>query len=236
MKFIFHKNIINKINIGGTVKNCSICDSNKKICQINEVNYCSKHYLQMKRHGKILERTRYTPNDFIIKDNIVEIYIYNNNFEKVAIGIFSLNKLNKIIKHKWSLTKEGYVFTYENKKYIYLHRLIMDAQPDEFIDHINHDTLNNCDENLRKCTNAQNLQNHAKLPSDNTSGVIGVYWIKSKNKWRAEIQCNKEKINLGYFIDKEDAIKARQEAEEKYFKEFKSIKNILLKEIKNENY
>jgi len=190
----------------------------------------------MKRHGKILERTIYTPNEFIIQGDIVEIIIYNRNQKHIATGIVSIKHLDKIKKYKWSLTKEGYIISYLNKEYIYLHRLITEAKIGEYVDHINHDTLNNLDENLRLCTNSQNLQNHTKLPLDNTSGIIGVFWITDKNKWRAEIQVNKNKINLGYFNNFKDAVDARIQAEEQYFKEFKSdINNIKMEEY-YENY
>ena len=42
------------------------------------------------------------------------------------------------------------------------------------------------------------------------------------NKWYAEIQCNGQRINLGSYSEKEDAIKARLEAEIKYFGKYKS--------------
>ena len=58
----------------------------------------------------------------------------------------------------------------------------------------------------------------SKLSSANTSGVKGVYWIKRRNKWEAAIFFKGEKIYLGYFTSKQDAINARKEAEEKYFK------------------
>lgn len=58
----------------------------------------------------------------------------------------------------------------------------------------------------------------AKLSSRNTSGHKGVYWEKSRKKWNARIGYRKKSINLGYFDEKEDAIKARKEAEEKYHK------------------
>ena len=58
------------------------------------------------------------------------------------------------------------------------------------------------------------------LQSNNTSGIAGVGWHKSSNKWMAYIAINKKQIHLGLFSKKEDAIKARKEAEEKYFGEF----------------
>ena len=54
------------------------------------------------------------------------------------------------------------------------------------------------------------------IRSDNVSGHKGVRWNKQSNKWVAYIQVHKEQIHLGSFLDKDDAIKARKEAEKKY--------------------
>ena len=43
--------------------------------------------------------------------------------------------------------------------------------------------------------------------------------VKNNNCWLAQIGFNGQKIKLGRFKNKEDAIKARKEAEEKYFGE-----------------
>ena len=58
------------------------------------------------------------------------------------------------------------------------------------------------------------------MRSDNTSGFTGVYWLKNNRTWEARINVNKESIGLGYYKNKKDAIKARKEAEEKYFGEW----------------
>lgn len=59
-----------------------------------------------------------------------------------------------------------------------------------------------------------------KLASDNTSGVTGVYWDKTRNNWFSCIQANNKTINLGRFINFNDAVKARKEAEKIYFGEY----------------
>lgn len=45
-------------------------------------------------------------------------------------------------------------------------------------------------------------------------------YSKDGYKWEAYIQLNKKRKSLGYFNNKEDAIKARLEAEAIYYKEF----------------
>ena len=57
-----------------------------------------------------------------------------------------------------------------------------------------------------------------KVRKNNTTGVTGVNYIKNIKKWNASIFFKGKKINLGYFKNIDDAIKARKEAEEKYFK------------------
>ena len=74
-------------------------------------------------------------------------------------------------------------------------------------------------ENLRKATHQQNSCNRS-LRKDNTSGVTGVYFDKTNNNWYASITIFGKHIKLGTFANKEDAIKARLNAEVKYFKEF----------------
>lgn len=51
-----------------------------------------------------------------------------------------------------------------------------------------------------------------------TSGIKGVYWSKTKNKWRAAIKCQGVNYELGYFDNLNEAAEARRKAEEKYFK------------------
>lgn len=51
----------------------------------------------------------------------------------------------------------------------------------------------------------------------NKSGVKGVWWNGKIGKWEAYINLHGRKIHLGKFSEKEDAIKARSVAEEKYF-------------------
>ena len=68
---------------------------------------------------------------------------------------------------------------------------------------------------------------NARLKKNNTSGYPGVYKHTQNGKWIAKIKVNYESIYLGSFTKKSDAIKARKEAEIKYFGNFryKGIEN-----------
>ena len=74
---------------------------------------------------------------------------------------------------------------------------------------------------MRYATNTENQQNKS-IQKSNTSGVIGVSWDKDRSKWRAQIRVNTKKLHLGYFDDFDDAIRARKDAEIKYFKDFQA--------------
>lgn len=87
------------------------------------------------------------------------------------------------------------------------------------VDHINRNKLDNRRENLRICSRLENVRNTG-LRTNNSSGVIGVYYRERFKKWHASIRINGKAKSLGYYHDKKDAIAARKRAEIKYFGEF----------------
>lgn len=56
-----------------------------------------------------------------------------------------------------------------------------------------------------------------KLRANNTSGICGVFWDKNLHKYRARICIKNKEMHLGCYSKIEDAKKARERAEEKYF-------------------
>ena len=57
----------------------------------------------------------------------------------------------------------------------------------------------------------------SKKSVTNTSGFKGVSWDKKRKRWEAYIHFKYKKIHLGLYDNIEDAVKARKQAEEKYF-------------------
>ncbi len=100
-----------------------------------------------------------------------------------------------------------------------MHRVLLDLKAGEQADHINGNGLDNRKSNLRVTTQMQNLWNTG-LRSDNKSGMKGVWWLSKNNKWQARITVNKAHINLGLFVEKEQAIAARLAAEVKWHGEY----------------
>ena len=80
------------------------------------------------------------------------------------------------------------------------------------VDHINRDGCDNRIVNLREVTPREQSMNTG-LSSANTSGVKGVSFLKDKGKWRASINIDGRKTNLGTFVELSDAIAARKAAE-----------------------
>ena len=121
---------------------------------------------------------------------------------------------------------KGYIIiAFKNREY-YAHRLgyymYHGIDPlEKLVDHIDGDKINNKINNLRLATKSQNNMNRSILGSNNNSGYTGVGWNKKDKKWSARITIDGVRKFLGYFINIEDAIKARKEGEIKYFGEFR---------------
>ena len=77
-----------------------------------------------------------------------------------------------------------------------------------FVDHIDNNPSNNGVVNLRWATACENMHNK-KLHKNSKSGVKGVYFHKASQKYEARISIDGIKLNLGLFINIEDAKQAR---------------------------
>lgn len=99
-----------------------------------------------------------------------------------------------------------------------MHRLIMGAPEGMQVDHIDGNGLNNTRENLRLCTRAENQFNRAC--SGGKSKYKGVSLHRNGKKWRAQIWFADKRVDLGLFIDEEDAARAYDEAARRLFGQF----------------
>lgn len=144
---------------------------------------------------------------------------YTTNTNKKFL--FDKEDFDLIRSHCWrENVTSGYIVTSLNNQTNYpLHRLIMKLENTQLIDHINRDRVDNRKCNLRICTVQQN--NFNKNNKNNfSSGHKGVGWNKLLNKWEVYIQKNYKRYRLGYFSDLNEAIKIREQAEDKYFGDF----------------
>lgn len=133
---------------------------------------------------------------------------------------FDLEDYDKIKDYLWYTKEDGYIICQQENKTIRMNRLVMDCtDPNKDVHHKDHVVYNNRKYNLEICDHYQNMI-ATKTYSNNTSGRKGVYWDKSRNKWMVSITANKKTHHIGRYDNFEDAVKAREEAEKKYHKEY----------------
>jgi hypothetical protein len=112
--------------------------------------------------------------------------------------------------NKWDYSIQGY-------RFIQMHRVLMDAQPGQVVDHINGNTLDNRRSNLRLATVQENACNK-KVRADNKTGFKGV--IRKGRGYQAMIMVNKKQTHLGSYDTAEKAYEAYCSAAKKLHGEF----------------
>ena len=214
-------------------RNCEICNASignetDRVYYFQNMFLCKKHYLQMYRHGKILNRTIYDPNEYIIHDDYIECICYKK--DNTISGTVKLDKNTYDILKNYKI----YIRQHNQKKYaaiqidnkkIMLHRFLMKIHNENFninrmVDHINGDSLDNRLCNLRICTIQENMCNIRKQ-----NKITGVNQI-SNGKWVARIMKNYKTTNIGTFNTQEEAIFARIKKEKELYKEFGPLSNL----------
>ncbi len=137
-----------------------------------------------------------------------------------------------------SISRNYYAVRYEERRYIKMHRVIMNAPKGVIVDHKDGDGLNNTKDNLRFATYAQNSYNK-KTGKNGSSRYRGVHLIKETGKYRAKISYNRIRKHLGYFETEEDAARAYDRAAKIYHGEFailnfEDVTNPIAKSAENE--
>lgn len=126
---------------------------------------------------------------------------------------------------KWTAQRRKYTFhaaRYEGKKYVYMHRLIMQAETGVEIDHKDGNGLNNQRDNLRNATRSQNVRGFRGGRINKTSKYRGVYFQRNANKWRASIKLEDKRLHLGLFESEFSAALAYDKKCRKLFGPFAS--------------
>jgi len=202
------------------------------ICQVDccdspryALGYCIRHYGQHYRHGFILKRTRFDPNEFIIEGDICRIKLYDRRGNETGEAIVDGEDYEKINGKKWHRCTNGYVAYIDGRKWISLHSVILETSEDEVIDHINRDGLDCRKANLRVCAHHQNCWNQG-LRKNNVSGAKGVCWYKQTKRWVVRIRHKNKRVHLGYFKNKADAVEAYNKAALKYHGEFVALNKL----------
>lgn len=131
-------------------------------------------------------------------------------------------------RFKWYADKAGNYFyatrnCYKNKdkvQKIKLHRVVSGVDdPKAFVDHIDHNTLNNTLSNLRKCSQKENFRNMAPRKGRHCK-YKGISFDKKKNLYRAVVTHNYKHYRLGRFKCEIEAAKAYDKKAKELFGEF----------------
>lgn len=155
-------------------------------------------------HAQRNTETHKLTNTYKFYDNyVIGVDSKGNEFK------FDLEDYKEVSQYYWTVTR-GYVKNILNN--ILLHRLVTKCPVDMVVDHINHDTLNNCKSNLRLCTKQQNSCNM-------TPRKRGI--TKVGNKYQVLLHYKGKRHYLGLHPTYEDALKVRINAEKKYYKDFR---------------
>lgn len=119
------------------------------------------------------------------------------------------NKYFELKQYTWSIVNK-YACALINKKLVRMHRYLMNAKPNDIIDHINNNKIDNRLINLRLSSYILNSHNITKQ-NGTSSKFIGVskYTYKDTSKYKSYITHNKKRYNLGTFNTEEEAAEVR---------------------------
>lgn len=154
-------------------------------------------------------------NDYVIRGQVTAIFVkYNGNTLETLIDTEDLSKVMQFPK-AWRSDHKGYVLGTSvvgsrgrKQQYVRLHRIVMECPEGMYVDHINHNPLDNRKENLRVVTAAENNQNYQGAKLNNlSSGVRGVTWSRTFKQWVARVNRNGKVVYQKHFNDLEEARK-----------------------------
>lgn len=133
------------------------------------------------------------------------------------VALVDIDDYELVIRYSWNVLDKGrriYARTnvrvrpgYGGQKTLMLHHLVSGLS---YVDHHNHNGLDNRHQNLRASNDFLNSGNRRRNQRG-SSQYKGVSWYKSTGKWRAYANVNKHKVTIGYFSDEEEAARAYDE-------------------------
>jgi len=136
-----------------------------------------------------------------------------------------------LMQHEWwldtgyatrAVADDGQVYRIKMHNVIYYRK---EQRRAVSVDHVNRDSLDNTRKNLRSATQAQQTHNRG-LMKTNTTGLIGVSWVKKDKRFRAQIMVDGKYIYLGQFKDKYKAAAVRDAAALEHHGEFAVLNEV----------
>jgi hypothetical protein len=145
--------------------------------------------------------------------------------EPYAMALIDAEDAERVGPFTWCLAGNGYVHAHvpgtgrKNRRFIYIHRLILNAPDGSNVDHRDGNRLDNRKANLRLATVGENGRNRP-APRSSSSGYKGVSWRANGNRWEAYIQHEGKQRSIGRFANVEDAARAYDDKARELFGEF----------------
>ena len=164
-----------------------------------------------------LGRQRHKNNEFHIWNDIV--FVKFTNVEEYFIC--DLSDWEYIKNRTWYKDKHGYAVSDNKPCRSRLNRFIMKPDDTQYVDHINGYLNDYRRQNLRNVTPLESSYNLG-IRKDNTSGHKGVH-LNKKGKYEVYISYDGHRVHLGLFDNYDDAVKVREEAEDRYHKEYRRM-------------
>ena len=205
------------IKISDNTINLSIQNKNGYIKPLESIEYNNDNETQILNKVKNLKKllqTKYHKPHF---NNYYRYVIFNEQqclemkLTKGITTIFDKKHLRKINEYKWRSNPHGngYRVISNDISNTYLHQYITNNVWVK-VDHIDGNPRNNLDSNLR---DGQYINDYnRKLQSNNTSGINGIGWDESQNRWRVRYRINKKEKMKGFpaklFGSKQNALEA----------------------------
>lgn len=150
---------------------------------------------------------------------VTQNYLLDNFIYNPETGEFKRRNGNKTGWVEYTKLKMYLRLSINYKKY-HIHRLIFLYMTGEFpqdtIDHIDGDSLNNKWNNLRAVSMKVNNQNLGLFYS-NKSGISGVWFNPKRQRWDATIKINEKTTHVYYGKDFFEACCARKSAENLHY-------------------
>lgn len=206
---------------------------------------CGKHAQDENDYSGYLTSIKKSLNTYkLINNSYYEVNVSNSDLiYKIDIDDYNFAK-----EYTWNSDRAvtGYPYLIAKTKvneewtHIKFHIKVMEKEINQYmketgyqkriiVDHKNGEVTDNRKSNLRIRTQSENNMNKG-IQSNNNTGVVGVTWTKKARMWTSRISINNEDIELGSYYYFRNAVKARIEAENKYFGEH------ALKERENSEY
>jgi hypothetical protein len=148
-----------------------------------------------------------------------EMILYCGN----TIVVFDTEDYPLVSKWQWSIGSHGYATSGASKNQVLMHRLIMNADDNRVVDHINRVKIDNRKCNLRLCSHKNNAWNRS-TQADNKTGYKGICKLPN-GKYQAQIGIDRKQVYLGQYTDIEEAIRVYDSALKLEAGEFACVNN-----------